>query len=243
MGFICTVCPLFFMLFVDLFKVAKQNRSETALATPRRVSAICTNVVLSSVSTYMLLSSTLAGLHSSGSSDVGLCYGCSYVMVVDCCLVLDLRQLLIGPSTSVGVAGVTVVSVGSSSCFTGLIGWFWSLCMVVEVRYVSSWYTLLCKSSLIAEFDVVISTLICQFCLLHIWICFLCNPWCPLGCHLLSLPCRFLSCIWVWRLWLCGHHQDEVSWLHWRFHWLLVVMFLHVDYLSLLLRRCWATTW
>ena len=47
---------------------------------------------------------------------------CSCLMVVDCCLVLDLRQLLGDPSTSVGAAGVTVVSLGSFSCFTGLMG-------------------------------------------------------------------------------------------------------------------------
>ena len=43
-------------------------------------------------------------------------------MRVICCFVLDLRQLLGGPSTSEGAAGDVVALVGSSSCFTGLMG-------------------------------------------------------------------------------------------------------------------------
>ena len=60
------------MLLVDFFQVADQNWSEIALATPSRVSAICTSVRLSSVSTCMLLTSTLAELHSGGSNNAGL---------------------------------------------------------------------------------------------------------------------------------------------------------------------------
>ena len=125
---------VFFMLFVDFFKVANQSWSEIALVTLSRVNAICTSILLSSVSTCTLLTSTLAGMCFGGSNDVGLHSSCSCLMVVDCCLVFDLRWLLGGSSTSVGAAWVTVVSVGSSSCFTGLMGWFWSLCMVVQLR-------------------------------------------------------------------------------------------------------------
>ena len=110
------------MFFVDFFKVADQNWSEIALVTPSRVSAICTRVPLSSVLTCTLLTSSLTGLHSGGSNNAGLHSSCSCLMVVDCCLALDLRQLLGGPSTSEGAAGVTVVSVGSSSCFMDLMG-------------------------------------------------------------------------------------------------------------------------
>ena len=80
-----TIFLVFFMLFVDFFKVANQNWSEIALATPSRVNAICTSVFLSSVSTCMLLTSILAGLHSSGSKGVGLHSSCFCLMVVDCC--------------------------------------------------------------------------------------------------------------------------------------------------------------
>ena len=79
------------MPFVDSFKVANQNCSEIALVTPSRVNAICTSVFLSLMSTCMLLTSTLAGMHSSGSNGVGLHSGCPCLMVVDGCLVLDLR--------------------------------------------------------------------------------------------------------------------------------------------------------
>ena len=82
---------IFFLFVVDFFKVANQNWSAIALATPSRVSAICTSVFLSLVSTCTLLTSTLAGLHSGGSRGAGLCSGCFCLMVVDCCLVLDLR--------------------------------------------------------------------------------------------------------------------------------------------------------
>ena len=129
MDFLYSVCsPFFFfffcifMLLVDLVKAADQNWSEIALETPSKVSAICSSVLLSSVSTCTLLTSTLAGLCSSGSNYAGLHSGCSCLMVVNCCLVLDLRLLLGGPSISVGAAGVAVTSVGSSSCFTGLMG-------------------------------------------------------------------------------------------------------------------------
>ena len=132
---VCTPFVLYFLCFLSIFfKVADQTWSEIALATPRRVSLNCTRVFLSPVSTCTLLTSTLAGLHSGGSNDAGLHSVYSCLMVVDCCLVLDLWQLLGGPSTSASAAGVTVVSAGSSSCFTGLMGWFWLLCMVVQLR-------------------------------------------------------------------------------------------------------------
>ena len=67
------------------------------------------------------LTSILAGLCSSGSTGVGLHSGCPCSFEVFCCFVLDLRQLLGGPSTSVGAAGVVVPSVGSC-CFIGLMG-------------------------------------------------------------------------------------------------------------------------
>ena len=67
------------------------------------------------------LTSISAGLHSSGSIGVGLHSGCSCLGEVCCCFVLDLRQLLGGPSTSVGAAGVVVSSVGSC-CWIGLMG-------------------------------------------------------------------------------------------------------------------------
>ena len=55
-------------------------------------------------------------------------------MEVVCCFVLDLSQLFDGPLISMGAAGVVVVSVGSSSCFTGLMGWSESSCIVVQLR-------------------------------------------------------------------------------------------------------------
>ena len=62
-----------------------------------------------------------AGLRSGGSIGVGLRSGCPCLSEVGCCFVLDLRQLLGGPSTSVGAAGVVVSSVGS--CWLiGLMG-------------------------------------------------------------------------------------------------------------------------
>ena len=64
-------CFVFFMLFVDFFKVANQNWSEIALVTPSRVNTICTSVFLSSVSTCML-TSTFAGLCSGGFNGIGL---------------------------------------------------------------------------------------------------------------------------------------------------------------------------
>ena len=117
-----TIFFCIFMLFVGFFRVVNQSWSEIALATPSMVNAICASIFLSSVSTCTLLTSTLAGLHSGGSNGVGLHSSCSCLMVVYCCLVLDLRQLLGGPSTSVGAARVTVVSVGSCSCVAGLMG-------------------------------------------------------------------------------------------------------------------------
>ena len=62
-----------------------------------------------------------AGLHSGISIGVGLHSGCPCSLEVGCCLVLDLRQLLGGPSTSVGAAGVVVSLVGSC-CLIGLMG-------------------------------------------------------------------------------------------------------------------------
>ena len=59
------------------------------------------------------LTSFSAGLHSSRSIGVGLRSGCLCLLEVGCCFVLDLRQLLGGPSTSVGAAWVVVSSVGS----------------------------------------------------------------------------------------------------------------------------------
>ena len=113
---------LYIFFNVDFFKVANQNWSEIALATPSRVNAMCTSMFLFLVSTCTLLTSTLAGLHSGGSKGVGLHSGCFCLLVVACYLVFNLRRLLGGPSTSVGAAGFTVVSVGSCSCFTGLMG-------------------------------------------------------------------------------------------------------------------------
>ena len=68
-----------------------------------------------------VLTSILAGLHSGGSIGVGLRSGCPCSLEVDCCFVLDLRQLLGGPSTSVGAAGVVVSLIGSC-CLIGLMG-------------------------------------------------------------------------------------------------------------------------
>ena len=62
----------------------------------------------------------LAGLHSGGSIGVGLHSGSPCSLKVDCCFVLDLRQLLGSPSTSVGAAGVVMSSAGSY--VIGLIG-------------------------------------------------------------------------------------------------------------------------
>ena len=62
----------------------------------------------------MELTSILAGLRSAGSIGVGLRSGCACLWEVCCCFVLDLKQLLGGPSTSVGAAGVVVSSIGSS---------------------------------------------------------------------------------------------------------------------------------
>ena len=59
----------------------------------------------------------LAGLHSSGSSCLGLCSGCSLLLGVCCCFVLDLSRLLGGPSTSIGVVGDV-----RSSVLVGLMG-------------------------------------------------------------------------------------------------------------------------
>ena len=67
------------------------------------------------------LTSISAGLHSGGSIGVGLHSGCSCLGEVCCCFILDQRQLLGGPSTSVGAAGVVVSSVGSC-CWIGLMG-------------------------------------------------------------------------------------------------------------------------
>ena len=67
------------------------------------------------------LTSTSAGLRSGGSIGVGLHSGCSCLGEVSCCFVLDRRQLLGGPSTSVGAAGVVVSSV-ESFCWIGLMG-------------------------------------------------------------------------------------------------------------------------
>ena len=67
------------------------------------------------------LTSISAGLHFGGSIGVGLRSSCSCVGEVCCCFVLDQRQLLGGPSTSVGAAGVVVSSVGSC-CWIGLMG-------------------------------------------------------------------------------------------------------------------------
>ena len=64
------------------------------------------------------LTSISAGLRSGGSIGVGLCSGWGEVC---CCFILDQRQLLGGPSTSVGAAGVVVSSVGSC-CWIGLMG-------------------------------------------------------------------------------------------------------------------------
>ena len=69
----------------------------------------------------MELTSISAGLRSGGSIGVGLHSGCPCLSEVGCCFVLDLRQLLGGPSTSVGAAGVVVSSVGSC-CLIGLMG-------------------------------------------------------------------------------------------------------------------------
>ena len=63
------------------------------------------------------LTSISAGLHSGGSIGVGLHSGCSCLGEVCCCFVLDRRQLLGGPSTSVGAAGLVV-----SCCWIGLMG-------------------------------------------------------------------------------------------------------------------------
>ena len=67
------------------------------------------------------LTSISAGLHSGGSIGVGLCSGCPCLLEVGCCFVFDLRQLLGGPSTSVGAAGVVVSLIGSC-CLIGLMG-------------------------------------------------------------------------------------------------------------------------
>ena len=79
------------------------------------------------------LTSISAGLHSGGSIGVGLRSGCSCLWEVCCCFVLDLRQLLGGPSTSVGAAGVVVSSVGSC-CWIGLMGGSWLGCIVVQSK-------------------------------------------------------------------------------------------------------------
>ena len=68
-----------------------------------------------------MLTCILAGLHSGRSAWVRLCSGELCSLEVDCCFVLDLRQLLGGPSTSVGAAGVVVSLVGSC-CLIGLMG-------------------------------------------------------------------------------------------------------------------------
>ena len=67
------------------------------------------------------LTSISAGLRSGESVGVGLRSGCSCLWEVCCCFILDLRQLLGGPSTSVGAARVVVSSVGSC-CWIGLMG-------------------------------------------------------------------------------------------------------------------------
>ena len=67
------------------------------------------------------LTSISVGLRSGGSICVGLRSSCSCLGEVCCCFVLDRRQLLGGPSTSVGAAGVVVSSVGSC-CGIGLMG-------------------------------------------------------------------------------------------------------------------------
>ena len=67
------------------------------------------------------LASISAGLHSGGSTGVGLHSGCPCLFEVCCCFILDGRRLLGGPSTSVGAAGV-VVSLTGSCCFIGLMG-------------------------------------------------------------------------------------------------------------------------
>ena len=67
------------------------------------------------------LTSISAGLHSGRSIGVGLHSGCPCLLEVGCCFVFGLRQLLGGPSTSVGAARVVVSSVGSC-CLIGLMG-------------------------------------------------------------------------------------------------------------------------
>ena len=67
------------------------------------------------------LTSISAGLRSGRSTGVGLHSGCPCSFEVCCCFVLDLRQLLGGPSTSVGAAGVVVSLVGSCHVI-GLMG-------------------------------------------------------------------------------------------------------------------------
>ena len=128
------------------------------------------------------------------------------------------------------------------SCLSGnlfLFYWLDGLILVivyggpVEVRYVSSWHTLLCESSLIAQLEVVICNLICQCCLLHV--CDVYHGDVPSvipDVHLIAIyfhyPVGFFLVFGFKGFGCVLHHQDEVSWLHWTFHWLLVVMFLHV---------------
>ena len=104
---------------------------------------------------------------------------------------------------------------------------------LVKVRYVSSWHTLLYKSSLVAQLCVVICNLVCQCCLLHV--CDVYHGDVPSvipDVHLVAIyfhyPVGFCLVSGLKGFSCVAHCQDEVPWLHWRLYWLLAVMFLHV---------------
>ena len=105
----------------------------------------------------------------------------------------------------------------------------------VKVWDVSSWHTLLSEYSLIAQSLVVISNLVCQCSLLHM--CGVYSRDVPsevLDVHLVAMhfhyPVSSFLVFGVKGFDCVVYHQDEVSLLHWRFYWLLVVMFLHVSF-------------